>query len=76
MALPAQHEDKNAAVNLGAGLQFDFGRVDLRTEVGTRVDLDEVQARPGPDQEDYFTDILASVDARASCDVAHSERKL
>ena len=58
---PAQHEDNNAAVNLGAGLQFDFGRVDLRTEVGTRIDFDEIQFRPANQQEDYFTDILASV---------------
>lgn len=57
---PAQHEDNNAALNLGAGLQFDFGRMDLRTEVGTRVDFDEVQARLG-DQEDQFTDLLASI---------------
>ena len=42
---PRQHEDNNLAVNLGAGLQFDFGRVDLRTEVGTRVDFDDEQAR-------------------------------
>ena len=48
-------------LNLGAGLQFDFGRVDLRTELGTRVDFDDVQARPAQQQEDYFTDILASV---------------
>ncbi|MDQ3056189.1 MAG: OmpA family protein [Pseudomonadota bacterium] len=41
---PAQHEDNNVALNLGAGLQFDFGRVDLRTEIGTRVDFDEEQA--------------------------------
>jgi OOP family OmpA-OmpF porin len=58
---PAQHEDNNLAANLGAGLQFDFGRVDLRTEIGTRVDFDEVQARPETEQEDYFTDLLASV---------------
>jgi OOP family OmpA-OmpF porin len=57
---PAQHEDNNLAVNLGAGLQFDFGRVDVRTEVGTRVDFDDVQARPGGEQEDYFNDILPS----------------
>ena len=55
-----QHEDSNLAVNLGAGLQFDFGRVDLRTEVGTRVDFDDQQARLG-EQEDMFTDLLASV---------------
>jgi OOP family OmpA-OmpF porin len=57
---PGQHEDSNLALNLGAGLQFDFGRVDLRTEVGTRVDFDDVQARIGS-QEDMFTDLLASV---------------
>jgi len=55
-----QHDDSNLAVNLGAGLQFDFGRVDVRTEVGTRVDFDDQQARAGT-QEDSFTDLLASV---------------
>ena len=58
---PAQHSDNNVAANLGAGLQFDFGRVDLRTEIGTRVDFDDIQARPAQQQEDYFTDLLASV---------------
>ncbi len=58
---PAQHEDNNLALNLGAGLQFDFGRVDLRTEIGTRVDFDDEQARLPSEQEDYFTDLLASV---------------
>ncbi|TWI00940.1 OOP family OmpA-OmpF porin [Luteimonas cucumeris] len=58
---PAQHEDNNIAANLGAGLQFDFGRTDLRTEIGTRIDFDDVQARPANEQEDYFTDLLASV---------------
>lgn len=58
---PMQHEDNNVAVNLGAGLQFDFGRVDLRTEVGTRVDFDDTQGRAAQLQEDYFTDLLASV---------------
>ena len=43
---PGQLKDSNLALNLGAGLQFDFGRVDLRTEVGTRVDFDDKQARP------------------------------
>ncbi len=58
---PAQHEDNNVAVNLGAGLQFDFGRVDMRTEVGTRIDFDNQQFRPENQQQDYFTDLLASV---------------
>ncbi len=55
-----QHEDSNLAVNLGAGLQFDFGRVDMRTEVGTRIDFDDVQARVGSNQ-DQFMDVLASI---------------
>ena len=57
---PAQHEDNNLAVNLGAGLQFDFGRMDLRTEIGTRLDLDDVQATAGR-QQNQFMDLLASV---------------
>ena len=57
---PAQHEDNNLAVNLGAGLQFDFGRVNMRTEVGTRMDFDEVQATV-PGNQNQFMDILASV---------------
>jgi len=58
---PAESSGTNLAANLGAGLQFDFGRVDLRTEIGTRVDFDDEQARPANEQEDYFTDILASM---------------
>ena len=58
---PMQHEDNNLAANLGAGLQFDFGNVDLRTEIGTRVDFDDLQARVPQQQEEYFTDFLASV---------------
>ena len=59
---PYQHEDSNLAANLGVGAQFDFGRVDIRTELGTRVDFDDVQANGTPGaQEDYFTDILASL---------------
>jgi OOP family OmpA-OmpF porin len=57
---PYQHDDSNVAANLGVGLQFDFGRMDLRTEVGTRVDFDDVQAG-GLKQQDSFTDLLASV---------------
>jgi OOP family OmpA-OmpF porin len=57
---PAQHEDNNVAANLGAGLQFDFGRMDLRTEVGTRIDFDGTQFRAG-DQQSSFTDLLASI---------------
>lgn len=56
---PYQREGANLAANLGAGLQFDFGRMNLRTEVGTRVDFDnDSVAAPN---EDYFNDLLASV---------------
>lgn len=59
---PYQHEGSNVAANLGVGLQFDFGRMDMRTELGTRIDFDDVQANGTPGaQEDYFTDLLASV---------------
>lgn len=57
---PGQHEASNLALNLGAGLQFDFGRVDLRTEVGTRIDFDDQQADLA-EQQNQFTDLLASV---------------
>lgn len=66
---PPKHRDTNAAANLGLGLQADFGRVDLRTEVGARVDFDKVQAGPytgsatpvAYEQQDHFIDYLASV---------------
>ncbi len=57
---PWKHKDSNLAINLGAGLQFDFGRMNLRTELGTRVDFDDAQAGIVK-QETHFTDILASV---------------
>jgi OOP family OmpA-OmpF porin len=56
---PGQREGSNLAVNLGAGLQFDFGRVNMRTEVGARVDFDD-KSRVVP-QPNQFTDLLASV---------------
>ncbi len=70
---PAKHSANNAAANLGLGLQADFGRVDLRTEIGARVDFDKEQAGPASatlpinqtgvayQNEDYFVDALASV---------------
>jgi OOP family OmpA-OmpF porin len=57
---PGKRKGSNVAANLGAGLQFDFGRVNLRTEVGTRLDFDRKQARVGYKQN-QFTDLLASV---------------
>ena len=57
---PYQHEDSNLAVNLGAGLQFDLGRVDIRSEIGTRVDFDDMQANAGK-QYDHFADLLVSL---------------
>ena len=62
-ANPFEHKDSNLAVNLGAGLQFDFGRVNMRTELGTRVDFDDVQGCGSCNHknQNQFTDILASV---------------
>jgi OOP family OmpA-OmpF porin len=57
---PGKHKASNLALNFGAGLQFDFGRMDLRTELGTRLDFDDVQARIG-NQQDMFSDALASI---------------
>ena len=44
---PAQHEDNDIAGKFGVGLQGDFGRVDLRTELGTRVDFDDSAGASG-----------------------------
>ncbi|MFS8138289.1 MAG: OmpA family protein [Thermomonas sp.] len=61
---PGQRKGSNLAVNLGAGLQFDFGRMDVRTEIGTRIDFDDgtgscsVLCRRG---NNGFTDLLGSV---------------
>ena len=49
---PGQREDGNLAAKLGAGLQFDFGRVDLRTEVATASTSTTQQAVCGPRSED------------------------
>jgi len=57
---PWKHKDSNAAVNLGVGMQLNLGRVNVRTEVGSRIDFDNKQARIGS-QENLFTDVLASV---------------
>ena len=57
---PGQHEASNLAVNLGVGLQADMGRVDVRGEIGTRIDFDDQQARIG-NQENQFSDLLASI---------------
>lgn len=57
---PADHKDSNLAVNLGVGMQLNKGRVNVRGEVGTRIDFDDQQARIGQ-QEDQFIDVLASI---------------
>lgn len=57
---PGRHKDSNTAVNLGVGMQLDLGRLNVRTEVGSRIDFDNKQARIGS-QENLFTDVLASV---------------
>lgn len=58
--VPLRHRDSNAALNLAAGLQFDFGRLDIRTEVGTRIDFDE-HSPIFLNTQSGFNDILASV---------------
>ena len=57
---PWKHKDSNLALNFGAGLQFDFGRMDVRTELGTRIDFDDQQANMGK-QYNQFSDVLASI---------------
>jgi OOP family OmpA-OmpF porin len=56
---PGQREDGNLAAKIGVGLQGDVGRVKIRTELASRIDFDD-QSVAAPD-EDYFTDVLASV---------------
>ena len=58
---PGVRAGNGATVNLGAGLQFDLGRADLRTEIGARVEDDNDQFGPASDRSDYFVDYLASV---------------
>jgi OOP family OmpA-OmpF porin len=57
---PGVQKSSNLAVNLGAGLQFDFGRMNMRTEIGTRIDFDDKQATLGP-RPSQFTDLLGSI---------------
>ena len=56
---PAQREEGGLAAKVGAGLQFDFGAVGLRTELAYRADFDDGSVA-APD-EDWFGDVLASV---------------
>ena len=57
---PADHKDSNLALNLGVGLQGDMGRMNVRTEIGTRFDFDDQQAHVGK-QYNRFNDYLVSV---------------
>jgi len=56
---PGQREDGHFAGKVGVGLQGDLGAVKLRTELASRIDLDSNSI--GAPDEDYFTDLLASV---------------
>ncbi|MBS7456544.1 OmpA family protein [Coralloluteibacterium stylophorae] len=56
---PGQRRDNYLAANVGVGLQADYGRAALRTEVGARVNFDDSSFNaPG---EDEFVDALASI---------------
>lgn len=56
---PGQRKDGNFAAKVGVGMMGDLGAVKLRTELAARADFDDQSVR-APD-EDYFTDVLASV---------------
>ena len=69
---PGEYDDGNLAVKLGAGVQSTFtNRVAVRAEVAYRVDLNDSSyaangaqdwgGYPHNAEEDYFTDLLASV---------------
>lgn len=60
---PGVRKDGNLAGKFGIGLQGDLGRVDLRTELAVRFDMDgsAVDARGQDLGESQFTDVLASV---------------
>ena len=56
---PARSNHGNVAAKVGAGVQFDFGRVGVRTELAARFDMNgHSHIRPN---DSYFTDVLASV---------------
>ncbi|MBS0228792.1 MAG: OmpA family protein [Proteobacteria bacterium] len=54
-----RRRDSNAAVNIAVGMQLDKGRLNVRTEVGTRIDFDSNQISSHP--QSSFIDVLASV---------------
>jgi len=60
---PGTRKDGYLAGKLGLGLQGDLGRVNLRTELAVRFDMDSgaVDARGQDLGESQFTDVLASV---------------
>jgi OOP family OmpA-OmpF porin len=55
---PIDREGTELEVHGGFGLQADYGRTDLRAEVGFRTDFDD---RSGLEDNDSFTDFIASV---------------
>jgi OOP family OmpA-OmpF porin len=60
---PGKRKDGNLAGKFGIGLQGDLGRVDLRTELAVRFDMDgsAVDARGQDLNQSQFSDVLASV---------------
>jgi OOP family OmpA-OmpF porin len=56
---PITSRNDNLAVNVGAGLEAQYGRYGIRTELGARWDFDN-NSHASP-TTNYFTDLLASV---------------
>lgn len=54
---PEDREDTNLFVDVGAGLQADYGRWAMRAEIGPRMDFDD----GGDSGEDQYLDFMASV---------------
>ena len=55
---PFDRKGTELEVHAGVGLQADYGRTDLRGEIGFRTDFDD---RSGRENNDSFTDFIASV---------------
>jgi OOP family OmpA-OmpF porin len=55
---PIHRKDGHLAVNAGAGLEAQYGRWGIRTELGARWDND---SNHGGSSSNYYTDLLASV---------------
>lgn len=54
---PVDRKGTNLFTSIGAGLQADYGRTAIRTEIGYRLDFDNESGS----REDYFDDFVASI---------------